>query len=101
MPSTMSIARASAEKMELSFGRTFPIIFMFKMVAHVVLSLSVEPSVNIQVIGMMFENIAEFILIRSGMDFCFGKLFEFKEHFMFSLVIYGGVLGMIFYTYWR
>ena len=41
-----SVARASAMKIELSIGRTFLRIVLFKTVAHAVLLLSLEPSVN-------------------------------------------------------
>ena len=46
MSSARSIARSSAEKKELSFERAFLIIFFFKILAHTVLSLSLEPSVK-------------------------------------------------------
>ena len=41
-----SIARAPAKKRELFFGRDFPIFVLFKMDAHSVLPLSLEPSVK-------------------------------------------------------
>ena len=44
-----SIARASAVKMELSVGRIFLIIVLFKTASQAVLSLSLEPSVNIYI----------------------------------------------------
>ena len=40
-----SIAQASAVKIELSIGRTFVFIILFKTAAHAVLLLSLEPSV--------------------------------------------------------
>ena len=37
--SVMSFVRASAAKIELSLGRTFPMIVLFEMVVHIFLSL--------------------------------------------------------------
>ena len=44
---TKSIAQASVVKIELSIGRAFVFIILFKTVAHAVLSLSLDPSVYI------------------------------------------------------
>ena len=64
MLSPRSIARASAVKMELSFGRDFLIIDLF---VHVVLSLFLKLSVKM--IGIVFPDIVEFILVSAGMVF--------------------------------
>ena len=42
----MSIARASAVKIELSIGKAFLRIVLFKTAAHTVLVLSLEPSIK-------------------------------------------------------
>ena len=46
MSSAWSIARASAVKMELSIGRDFLRIVLFRTAAHGVLLLSLEPSMK-------------------------------------------------------
>ena len=46
MSKARSIAQASAVKMELSVGRAFLIIVLFRTDAQAILSLSLEPSVK-------------------------------------------------------
>ena len=47
MSNARSIAQASAVKIELSIGRAFLWIILFKTATHAVLLLSLEPSVKI------------------------------------------------------
>ena len=76
-----SIAQASAVKIELSIGRAFLRIVLFKKAAHAVLLLSLEPSVKTEVVGIVLENIVEFLLIIAGVGFSFGMFIQFENHF--------------------
>ena len=76
-----SIARASAVKIELSIGRAFLRIVLFKTAAHAVLLLSLEPSIKTEVVEVVLENIVEFLLISAGVSFSFGMFIQFKNHF--------------------
>ena len=36
---------------------------------------------NIEVVGVVLENIVKFFLISAGVGFCFGMFIQFKNHF--------------------
>ena len=66
-----TFAWASAVKVELSFRRTFLIIILFNLALHsfiVVLEIIYK---NVEEVGMVFQDIAEFILAKCWDGFLF------------------------------
>ena len=88
-------ARFIAVKMKLSIGRDFLMIVLFRTAAHVVLLLSLEPSVKTYMVGMKLKDIAKFLFINPGVVFGFGEFIQFENYFWFLLIIQGGVYGKV------
>ena len=74
-----SIACASAVKIELSIGRAFLRIVLFKTRCFIVVLGAIRK--DIEVVGMVLENIVKFLLVSAGVGFGFGMFHQFVNHF--------------------
>ena len=77
MSRAKSIAQASAVKIELSIGRAFVFIILFKTAAHAVLLLSLDT----YVVRMLLEDILMLFLVGEGMCLCFMELIQLEVNF--------------------
>ena len=76
-----SIARASAVKIELSIGRAFLRIVLFKTATHSFIVVLGAIRKDIEGVRVVLENIVKFLLISAGVGFSFGMFIQFKNHF--------------------
>ena len=80
MSSTRSIAQTSAVKMELSIGRAFSIIVLFRTAAHAVLSLSLGAiHEDIQVVRKVLEDIVKFFQKKYWKEYLFWQVHSVQE----------------------